>query len=687
MSQQLQVRVSCPSCEKKYAGVVGGDGDGGGLPVILPCLCVFCKACALAEEAKAQRQEEKAVEEKGGGRKKKKRKVEIKKKEYTPTPCMKCQKPSSVPVADLKLDAALMRQIASSGGGGGGSAKRKKAPQCDVCEEEDATKYCNGCSKNRLFCDSCFASAHRSAKKKSHHAIPIEEHLASGPAAHAAGGGGGGGAAKEPPATMCSIHPDEALKHFCNDCNILVCGSCAVQHHNGHSLTTTGDAVGLHRTAIEALMAQVVVSRTHAIAAAKAIKSVRGELEGNRDAAFKVVDADFNKKRVLLNTLLQTNRQQRDALKALIKGAHDEKYDALSAQIDALDDIESNSELAVALVTATLATASPVELMERKQTFVDGLMQFKEHTVALRRCRISKIDVVLDTSFAEKAADILKMGRLDTERAPQPELQRQLCAAVKKGEADVVRKLLAEEDADPAVPEDGDPTFPPVWLAAKKGHRDVVKVLVAHNADVNQATTDTGSTPMYVAAQQGHVEMVQALVASNADVNQATTTDGATPVYIAAYNGHIDVLTALVASNANVNQVKTDTGSTPVYIAAQEGHVNVVTALVAGNADVNQARTDDGATPVFIAAQGGHVDVVQALVAGNADVNKACTEDGTTPVYVAAQNGHVDVVKVLLQNNADPNQAETEDDWTPLMMATQEGHTAVAALLKQHGAV
>ena len=50
MSQKQ--RVSCPSCEKKYAGVVGDEDDGGSLPVILPCLCVFCKACALAEEAK-----------------------------------------------------------------------------------------------------------------------------------------------------------------------------------------------------------------------------------------------------------------------------------------------------------------------------------------------------------------------------------------------------------------------------------------------------------------------------------------------------------------------------------------------------------------------------------------------------------------------------------------------------------
>eukprot|EP00729_Bicosta_minor_P003884 gene3884-biopygen17819 len=724
----MSQRVSCPSCEKKYAGAVGGDGDGGRLPVILPCLCVFCKACALAEEAKAQQQEEN--EEKGGGRKKKKRKVEIKKKEYTPTPCMKCQKPSTVPVAELKLDAALMQQIASSGGGGGGgggSAKRKKAPQCDVCEEEDATKYCNGCSKNKLFCDSCFAHAHRSAKKKSHHAIPIEEHLASGPAAHAAGGscgGGGSGAAKEPPATMCSIHPDEALKHFCNDCNILVCGTCGIHRHNGHSFTTIADAVGVHRAAIESLMAQVVVSRTHAIAAANAIKSVRGELEGNRDAAFKLVDEEAAQKRALLNTMLRDVNPQRDALKALIKGAHDEKYDALSAQIDALDDIESNSELALALVTATLATASPAELLARKQTFVDGLMQFKEHKVALRRCRISKIDVVLDTSFAKMAADILKMGTLDTERAPQPDLQKQLCTAIEEGKVEIVRKLLAEDDADPSVPEDDYPTFPPIFLAAQEGHADVVqallasnadvnqaeatigatpvfiaaedghvevvKLLLANNADVNQAKTDTGATPVFIAAQNGHVDVVKALVAGNADVNQATTDDGTTPVFIAAQQGHVDVVQALLASNADVNQAQTTTGCSPVWQAAQEGHVDVVQALVAGNADVNQATTDSGTTPVFIAAQNGHVDVVTALVAGNADVNQAKTDSGTTPVFIAAQKGHVEVVKLLLGSNADVNKARTDGGngkWTPLESATRNGHVAIVALLKQHGAV
>eukprot|EP00729_Bicosta_minor_P023935 gene23935-biopygen29499 len=423
---------------------------------------------------------------------------------------------------------------------------------------------------------------------------------------------------------MCHIHKDYPVHVFCNDCNALVCAMCAVTKHNGHALSPIADAVGVHRAAIEALVAEVVVSRNEAVAAANAIKAVRAELEGKRKAALKVVEDDFNTKRAQLTTMLQTNRQQRDALQALIKGAHDEKYDALSAQIDALDDIESNSGIALKLVEATLATATPAEVLERSQTFVGGLVQFKEHKVALKRCCFSNINVVLDTSFEGKAAGILKMGTLDTGSPPasvavrkplsppQPRLQKQLCAAVEAGDVAAVRTLLAEKRADPAVAEDAWPTFPPVWLAAQHGHVDVVQVLVASNADVNQGETTDGATPMYVAAQEGHVDVVTVLVAGNADVNQAETTKGATPLFIAAQKGHVDVVTALVASNADVNQAKTTNGATPLFIAAGKSHVDVVTVLLGSNADVNQARKD-GATPLLFAVQESNSAVVALL--------------------------------------------------------------------------
>ena len=57
--------TTCPSCSRTYAGVGGEDAL---LPVILACLCVICKGCALTEEAKAQQQQP------GGGEKERGRK-------------------------------------------------------------------------------------------------------------------------------------------------------------------------------------------------------------------------------------------------------------------------------------------------------------------------------------------------------------------------------------------------------------------------------------------------------------------------------------------------------------------------------------------------------------------------------------------------------------------------------------
>ena len=76
--------------------------------------------------------------------------------------------------------------------GGGGGISIASTP-CDVCEDE-ATKYCEQCTKTPFLCDGCDTSAHKSAKKKSHLSIPIEDHHAR------AGADAGDGADNSTPA-------------------------------------------------------------------------------------------------------------------------------------------------------------------------------------------------------------------------------------------------------------------------------------------------------------------------------------------------------------------------------------------------------------------------------------------------------------------------------------------------------
>ena len=139
---------------------------------------------------------------------------------------------------------------------------------------------------------------------------------------------------------MCRIHTDEALKVFCNTCNILVCAMCGILQHNGHDFTPVDQAAGVHRETIEALLAEVVVTRQEAIVAANAVKIIRGKLEGNMEAALKVVNEGCNR-------LLRAVNQRRDELIALVNGAYHEKDDVYNKHITALEAIEEDSEAAV----------------------------------------------------------------------------------------------------------------------------------------------------------------------------------------------------------------------------------------------------------------------------------------------------------------------------------------------------
>ena len=141
--------------------------------------------------------------------------------------------------------------------------------------------------------------------------------------------------------------------------------------------------------------------------------------------------------------------------------------------------------------------------------------------------------------------------------------EHQFLAACRQGRPDIAAYWLGHDDFDP------DREFSNGWVkklkyqrviskmsglfvAAARGHKAVVEMLINAKANVNKACDDDkgkGMTPLVIASYYGHNDVVQLLIEKGADLNKSTK--GATALVMAGQNGYPDIVRALVEAKAN----------------------------------------------------------------------------------------------------------------------------------------
>jgi ankyrin repeat protein len=158
--------------------------------------------------------------------------------------------------------------------------------------------------------------------------------------------------------------------------------------------------------------------------------------------------------------------------------------------------------------------------------------------------------------------------------------------AANENQLDVLKLLVAAgADVNMVRVSDG---CNPKFIAARKGHVGVVSVLIeTPGVDLNAAITDgacADDTPLFIAAQKNRLDVLKMLIAAEADVNIARDVSGCTPLFIAAQKGHAGVVDLLIAAGANVNATRGTNGTTALKIALAKGHAEVAQKLRAAGA-------------------------------------------------------------------------------------------------------
>ena len=105
-----------------------------------------------------------------------------------------------------------------------------------------------------------------------------------------------------------------------------------------------------------------------------------------------------------------------------------------------------------------------------------------------------------------------------------------------------------------------------IYEAARAGDIEKVQAILKVNPDlVNSKESSGGATPLHLATASGHKDMIELLLADNADV-KAKDDYGWTPLHFAAFSGRQNIVELL--HNADVNR-RDGSGDTPLMREAQ----------------------------------------------------------------------------------------------------------------------
>lgn len=272
-----------------------------------------------------------------------------------------------------------------------------------------------------------------------------------------------------------------------------------------------------------------------------------------------------------------------------------------------------------------------------------------------------------------------------------------LIVCARTGAVEAVKALLSRgADVDVKESQQGQTAL---MRAVAGQHREVVRILVEHEADVH-ARSRGGFTPLLFASQQGDIESARILLAAGADLDEAPLAD------VDARRDEIGG--PCVTSSASALQcfVPRENG-TPLVVATESGHEAFALFLLENGADPN--GTDAyGRTALHHAVPEGWAAVdsffyrpfhdeirlpnlpnlVEALLSNGANPDAQIAKDyspysrgpyryetravGTTAFALAAAAADLGIMRSLLDAGADPK-LPLADGTTPLMLAAGVG--------------
>jgi ankyrin repeat protein len=242
-----------------------------------------------------------------------------------------------------------------------------------------------------------------------------------------------------------------------------------------------------------------------------------------------------------------------------------------------------------------------------------------------------------------------------------------------------------------------------ICAASQRGHTQIVKLLLKHNADVNTRVrfgikfeSDLEEYQMLLMLLEQHNRTRLHRIRQLRDDTAAQAASSGCPgdvegwlhpgycsnaLCAASAGNHMDIVSLLFESGADLNIQCRKCGNA-LYTACDRGHMGVVEMLIENGAEVN-AQGGSYGNALQAASTNGYERVVEVLLENGAKVNTQGGHYGNA-LQAACAQGHKRTVEILLKKDADVN-ARGGRYMDALRAACSQSHGDVAVMLLEKG--